>query len=276
MDDELAFLRAAAAEPDDDTLRLVYADWLDEQGGAAAAQAAFARLQVRRSRLDVFDPDRANLLEQEADYLRRYKRDWNGLAHRRFHQHGLRGLVDARRGLIRGWHYHRGMVTRVSVSADGLVTHPGLVFSLGPVQALELVGWRSWSKPEERALESHFAVVKVLTLRWPGVPLAWLARFAPLRRVSLLDLRHVPNAAQHLTGLLHSVTIGDLPPVVLFRGVVRANRPYTSGGYQYTQTDSREADHVLDPFNQWDGLRLWFADLTGAVLTPVRYQGTSR
>ena len=47
IDEELAFIRAAATEPDDDTCRLVYADWLEEQGGEKfSAQAAFVRLQA--------------------------------------------------------------------------------------------------------------------------------------------------------------------------------------------------------------------------------------
>jgi uncharacterized protein (TIGR02996 family) len=277
MDDELAFFRAAAAEPDDDTVRLVYADWLDERGdGASATQAAFARLQVRRSRLDVFDPGRAGLLEQESDCLRRHARDWNGRIHRRMHRAGLRDLVDARRGLIRNWGYHRGMVSRVRVAADGLAAHPELVFSLGPIQGLELAGWRGWSKDEERSLEPHFAGVKVFALRRTGLPLMALARFTPLRRALMFDLRHVPDARMHLTGLLHHVTLGELPPVVLFRGSVRATRPYTYAGRQYSQVTSRDEDHVIDPFGRWDELRPWLADFTGELLTPVRYQGTTR
>ena len=33
MNDEAAFLAMISANPDEDTHRLVYADWLDEQGG---------------------------------------------------------------------------------------------------------------------------------------------------------------------------------------------------------------------------------------------------
>src|SRR5262245_32529246 len=44
MSDEAAFLRAILADPADDAPRLVYADWLDEQGTPeAAARAAFLR-----------------------------------------------------------------------------------------------------------------------------------------------------------------------------------------------------------------------------------------
>src|SRR5207249_8060556 len=42
-----AFLQAIVENPDDDTPRVVYADWLDEHGDAARAE--FIRLQVRLS-----------------------------------------------------------------------------------------------------------------------------------------------------------------------------------------------------------------------------------
>ena len=47
MTDRDAMLRAIAANPDDDTPRLIYADLLDELGGDAnAARARFIRLQI--------------------------------------------------------------------------------------------------------------------------------------------------------------------------------------------------------------------------------------
>lgn len=39
MSDEAAFLAAIFAEPDDDTVRLVFADWLEERAGAVACPA---------------------------------------------------------------------------------------------------------------------------------------------------------------------------------------------------------------------------------------------
>jgi uncharacterized protein (TIGR02996 family) len=44
MSDDQAFLRALLASPEDDNLRLVYADWLEERGDP---RAAFLRLEVR-------------------------------------------------------------------------------------------------------------------------------------------------------------------------------------------------------------------------------------
>ncbi len=54
MDDETALLAAACARPDDDTPRLVLADWLDDHGDAA--RAAFVRAQVELARTPEWEP----------------------------------------------------------------------------------------------------------------------------------------------------------------------------------------------------------------------------
>jgi uncharacterized protein (TIGR02996 family) len=270
--DEPAFLRAAAAQPADDTLRLVYADWLDEQGGEAfATQAAFARLQVRRSALDVFDPVRRTLLEEEAAFLQKHKRDWNGRIHRELHRRGLFGLVDARRGLIRRWDYHRGMVSRVTVTAAGLTAHADLVSALGPVQGLELIGLPDLTRGSPGVL-ALVAGLKVVSVRSWGALLGELTGFAPFREVPVLDLRRVSHVATRGPSLFVAARSNDVSPVVLFRGTTTTR---TGTGRYATQSTSM-ADHVIDPHGKWDALRLWFADFTGEVLDPIRYQGTSR
>lgn len=277
MSDEIAFIRAARAQPDDDTLRLVYADWLDEQG--EATRAAFVRLQVRRARLDVFDPERAERVRDEARLLQKHKRYWNGHVHRALHARGQRGLIDARRGVVRTWDYHRGMVGRVAVTADGLAAHPDVVSELGPVQWLEVSGWRDWSAAETRAVEPLFAGLKVVAVRWPDPPgVTWVMRlrelgtavgmmaaFGPLGGVPLLDLRAVTNADQFVRELTTGAKAGKLPAVLLRRNVITTRQVR---GYSYQ--DSAQAVHVIDPRGRWDALRLWFADFTGEVLDPIR------
>lgn len=63
--DESAFIRAAILNPTDDTCRLVYADFLDEQGSEEeAARAALIRAQVA--------------MPQETCGIHRYMNDWAG------------------------------------------------------------------------------------------------------------------------------------------------------------------------------------------------------
>jgi uncharacterized protein (TIGR02996 family) len=56
MNEEQAFVRAILDNPDDDTLRLIFADWLEEQGDP---QGEFIRIQVElhlRSRAALSPP----------------------------------------------------------------------------------------------------------------------------------------------------------------------------------------------------------------------------
>jgi uncharacterized protein (TIGR02996 family) len=61
MNQEEAFLQAVLETPDDDTPRLVYADWLDDHGDA---RGTFIRLQCEIARLPEDDPRRAALMAQ--------------------------------------------------------------------------------------------------------------------------------------------------------------------------------------------------------------------
>jgi uncharacterized protein (TIGR02996 family) len=72
-----AFLRSILDDPEDDTPRLVYADWLDEQGDADRAE--FIRVQVELARLAERDPRRPELQRRERNLIRRHKRAWLGV-----------------------------------------------------------------------------------------------------------------------------------------------------------------------------------------------------
>jgi uncharacterized protein (TIGR02996 family) len=70
-----AFRRDIAEHPDDDTPRLVYADWLDEQGDP---RGEFIRVQVRLTRTAAGDPGGAALARREAELLAAHRDDWLG------------------------------------------------------------------------------------------------------------------------------------------------------------------------------------------------------
>ncbi len=76
MREVAAFLEAIVNNPDDDTARLVFADWLDEQGSADdAARAEFIRVQCELARLDRDDPRVAKLKRCEKYLLKRTRRN---------------------------------------------------------------------------------------------------------------------------------------------------------------------------------------------------------
>ncbi len=75
MTEQAALQAAILADPDDDTARLAYADWLDENkpdrvpspAAGASARAEFIRVQCRLATGAFADPDYPELLEREAD-----------------------------------------------------------------------------------------------------------------------------------------------------------------------------------------------------------------
>jgi uncharacterized protein (TIGR02996 family) len=75
MPDETAFWLAIAADPDDDRPRLVYADWLEEQGDP---RGEFVRVQIELARSDGADDRRTQLRWREAALLAEHRADWLG------------------------------------------------------------------------------------------------------------------------------------------------------------------------------------------------------
>ena len=75
MNEQAALLRAITAHADDDTPRLVYADWLDENrsdrkpspAAGPSARAEFIRVQCRLAAGAYDSPDYPELLEREHD-----------------------------------------------------------------------------------------------------------------------------------------------------------------------------------------------------------------
>ncbi len=68
------FLQAILAAPCDDSPRLVYADWLEEDGDQARAE--FIRVQCELARLGEDDPSRPVLQKRERQLLRAHRAAW--------------------------------------------------------------------------------------------------------------------------------------------------------------------------------------------------------
>src|SRR5205823_3796441 len=91
---EVGLLRAIRATPEEDTPRLAYADWLEENGQPERAE--FIRLQCRLATIDEYDPEQP-YLERRQDRLltEDHKKAWGELPvkpvkERTFH----RGFID--------------------------------------------------------------------------------------------------------------------------------------------------------------------------------------
>ena len=72
-----AFLSAIRQAPEDDGLRLVYADWLEEHGDESdRARAEFIRAQVDLERLPMDAPGRSELEDRADDLLAAFEERW--------------------------------------------------------------------------------------------------------------------------------------------------------------------------------------------------------
>ena len=121
--DGKGLLAAICADPEDDTSRLVYADWLDEHGDCARAEAL--RMSVERRRLPDWEP-RAWVLDARMERLcEKHQKAWDD---------ELPKLVDG------GWATGRsGLVEHVRVhSPRALLEQEEVIFSTGPITSLAI------------------------------------------------------------------------------------------------------------------------------------------
>lgn len=153
--DQAAFLKAICAEPEDDTPRLVYADWLDEQGDADRAE--FIRVQCELAH----DPGREKacretcqppdfegcpqraLCRREKELLSEHETEWRGpiLGAQRL-------AVDAStwvgyRSVLYFWpaEFRRGFVGAITCSWQDWRTHHAALLLSAPLTAVRFTTW---------------------------------------------------------------------------------------------------------------------------------------
>jgi uncharacterized protein (TIGR02996 family) len=121
------------ADPADDAPRLIYADWLDEQGDADRAE--FIRIQIRLENLPKWEPDRFDLEERSLDLLSAHWDDWTA------------GLPEAaRRGQLT---FRRGFVGEARMPSERFLDCGDELIRLVPLLRLTLRGLGN--RPEELA-----------------------------------------------------------------------------------------------------------------------------
>jgi uncharacterized protein (TIGR02996 family) len=170
-----AFLDAIVANIDDDTPRLVYADWLEEQGDSARAE--FIRVQVERARIPAWDAAQVRLGLREQELLKRHGERW--LAE-------LPAVEGAR------WEgFRRGIVAEVAfASFEAMRKNAHACRAVAPVEAVRV----RWPRRREgRRAVQPIAELRELTLT--GNPdyeaIEWMAespQLSTLRRLTAGDL----------------------------------------------------------------------------------------
>jgi uncharacterized protein (TIGR02996 family) len=127
MTDREALLRAVCENPDDDTPRLAFADWCDENGEDDRAE--FIRLQIEAVR----GADDARLRSREQELLAAHRATWS----EPFRQFEIEGSF---RRFVFGVHFRRGFVWAISINDEELrfVDNAAALFRLAPIERVNL------------------------------------------------------------------------------------------------------------------------------------------
>jgi uncharacterized protein (TIGR02996 family) len=211
MSDRASFLRAIRACPDDDTPRLVFADWLDEHGDPALAE--FIRLQVElepiRDQLD--NPRVGELQHRESVLLELHGSDW---------LESVRD-IDAEYPAF-GPVFRRGLPELVCLSLDTFLKRGGELFAACPtvreVSLFDVAG-----RGAELAACPHLARVETLDIADVGytespetsAALCEAVRAARVHRLRLPGVCYYPLSS-HLLNALGRATVTGWPRWVEF------------------------------------------------------------
>lgn len=123
MNDRDALTAAVLAEPLADAPRLVFADWLDEQGDPAdAARAELIRAQIELARGETDAPGLDRLTARVRGLLAAHAADW----------------VAPLRPEVREYEFRRGFVEYARVRAEVFVTSARRLFALAPLRDVRL------------------------------------------------------------------------------------------------------------------------------------------
>jgi uncharacterized protein (TIGR02996 family) len=134
MPDDAAFLAAICADPEDDTHRLVYADWLDEQGGESNVdRAEYIRLEIELARTPkarTAPPEQKAKQERAEALFGKHYRDWfPELFGRKNILRGVRGSPD----MARGFPY------KLQGNSDRIIAIGARLVQLAPFTDLQLL-----------------------------------------------------------------------------------------------------------------------------------------
>jgi uncharacterized protein (TIGR02996 family) len=142
--DHAAFMEAIVNRPDDDTPRLIYADWLEERGDP---RGRFVRVQCALERMADNDPRLPSLADEAADLLAAHEAEW----------------IAPLRGYVRDWRFRRGFVDWVDADESWVLAQTAASFASFPVRGICL-RFQPRSMPDLAACP-HLARIECLSFR---------------------------------------------------------------------------------------------------------------
>jgi uncharacterized protein (TIGR02996 family) len=172
MNDHDALLRAIGEHPEEDTPRLMYADWLEENG--QPERADFVRAQVELARPGLSPAERYPFVRKNVYYLTNFVRLW-------------RDQLPQLPGVEWG-DFNRGLVEEVRTTTERpLVAHAAEVFAVPGIHVLRL-----WRLDDGRLLAEVPELIRLRALRLiggaPATTLRDLFASPYLARLTTLDL----------------------------------------------------------------------------------------
>ena len=168
-----ALRRAILAQPDDDTLRLIFADWLDENG--RPERAAFIRAQVSAAQAEPFSPDALRHAKAADRVLKPQMDEWAKTVRQR----------------VLAWRFARGFVEHVAVDVATFPRDAATLFAAEPIRSVQV---------------ARFAYAGEVSL----LPFFEAPQLERVTRLDLSDLRLSPAELDPLTACPHLANLTDL------------------------------------------------------------------
>jgi uncharacterized protein (TIGR02996 family) len=146
-----ALLQAVFAEPEDDTPRLIYADWLEDNGRPAEqARAEFIRVQVALARAAEDDPVSKALRARERELWNAHQEEW------------LQALPPPlRRKSVR---FHRGFFEELGLLPAVWIEHAAELFAHHPIHRMRLPRMMTRTRAGGVAVIPHLSRLRELSL----------------------------------------------------------------------------------------------------------------
>ena len=189
------FLEFILAHPDDDAPRLVFADWLEEQGDSDRAE--FIRIQIERARLPEWDARQVRLRLRERDLIELHGQKWKG------ELPSIEGITweDFRRGFVATASFATFTILREKASACWAAT---------PIEAMSI----RWPRRDEASETiTPIAGLRELSITDRLVDRDDVDRLADLPLLSTLramNIRHCNLGGDGFRRLVASPHLGNL------------------------------------------------------------------
>lgn len=265
-----AFLPGITGDPDDDTPRLIFADWLDDTDKEDnRLRADLIRVQCELAKLLAGDPRRLALERREAELL--------------WHEQGFfRQQIEA--AMLMEGRSHRGFIDEVTMTPAMLLER--LQYLQPPPTQLRLVGLTDDSVDALAASPhlSHLRSLDLMGSRLSPEGLRALLASKELSRLQHLFLSRSGLRAEHMQVLMDSPIAGQLLTLDVsdnFSGLVVGtacmNAIFASGRFSRMQTLNIEGNGIMNwHFLQHadvPALRRFFAGRNPVDTVPLRASG---